>query len=214
MASASLGISTISVYRRLRVAVLSTGSELLSYKASRDESGHIRDSNGPYLRAALRQLGFDATTLGIVEDDHREFEEIIRKALATGRHYAFITTGAVSVGKLDFVEEGLLNLDATIRFHRVAVRPKYPVLFALVPSDERKLGSEQHVPFLCLPGNPMATVVCFHFLTISYLRFLHDQREEAPIHAQLNSTDPASPSTSIIFRKTDHLRVFWHGTLN
>jgi molybdopterin molybdotransferase len=214
MALASLGISTISVYRRLRVAILSTGSELLSYKASRDESNRIRDANGPYLQAALRQLGLDATYLGIVEDDYREFEEIVREALATSLYDAFITTGAVSVGKFDFVEEGLLNLNATIQFHRVAVRPGYPVLFALVPANERKPGSEQHVPFFCLPGNPLATVVCFRFLVIPYLRSLHDQMEEAPIHAQLNFTNPASPSTSIVLRKPDHLRVFWHGTLD
>lgn len=75
MALASLGISTISVCRRLRIAILSTGSEPLSYRTTNDESHRIRDSNGPYLQAALRQLGVDATYLGIVEDDHREFEE-------------------------------------------------------------------------------------------------------------------------------------------
>ena len=62
----------------------------------------------------MRQLGLDAMYLEIVEDDHQEFEEIVREALAICRYDAFITTGAVSIGKFDFVEEGLLNLDATI----------------------------------------------------------------------------------------------------
>ena len=53
MALASLGISTLSVYRRLRIAILSTGSELLSYKATKDESHGVRDSNGPYLQSSI-----------------------------------------------------------------------------------------------------------------------------------------------------------------
>ena len=53
MALESLGISTISVYRRLRIAILSTGSELLSYKATKDESHRIRDNNGPYLQNSI-----------------------------------------------------------------------------------------------------------------------------------------------------------------
>ena len=164
----------------------------------------------------------DATYLGIVGDDHREFEEIIREALAAGPYDAFIATGALSVWKFDSVEEGLLNLNARVEFHKVAIRPGHPVLFALVPSDQHTLknglpsqpGSEQHIPFFCLPGNPIATLACFRFLIMPYLRLIHGQISEEPIRAQLNISEAASPIDSKVLRKPDHLRVFWHGTLD
>lgn len=245
MALALLGISRVEVYRRLRVAVFSTGSELLSYERdSQDEDGEgeskrrhvIRDSNGPYIQATLGELGVDARYCGIIRDDRVEFEEKIRSSLAEeGDFDAVITTGAVSMGKFDFVRAGLEELGAEVRFHGLGVRPGHPVLFAMVPSrregavngNERsaaecsgpgaRSSNEHEVPFFGLPGNPMATVVCLRFLVIPYLRFLHGQPAETPSLVRLNISAKQSPQTeqlkptALVLWKSEHLRVFWHG---
>ena len=90
------------------------------------------DSNGPYFQAALRQLGIDAAYLGVVQDVQGRFEEVIEKALATGSYDAFNTTGAVSVRKFDFIRQGLTDFEAKTRFRKVAIRPRHPVLFAVL----------------------------------------------------------------------------------
>jgi len=232
MALALLGIRRVDVYRRLRVAVFSTGSELLSFESEESEgrSHVIRDSNGPYIQATLSELGVDVTYFGIIRDDRREFEERIRSTLNAESWDAVITTGAVSMGKFDFVHAGLEGLGADVRFHKVGIRPGHPVLFAVVPSrrdgavngaacNGLQSGSSRSdkVPFFGLPGNPMATVVCLRFLVIPYLRFLHGQPAEMPSPVRLNISAKQSMSgeksntTAGVLKKPEHLRVFWHG---
>ena len=243
MALALLGIPRVAVYRRLRVAVFSTGSELLSFeKESEGEGGEgrrhvIRDSNGPYIQATLSELGVDVTYFGIIRDDRREFEERIRSTLATDSWDAVITTGAVSMGKFDFVHGGLEGLGADIRFHKVAIRPGHPVLFATVPSTRGRVVNGSDTPtspcngvpseskgrdevlFFGLPGNPMATVVCLRFLVIPYLRFLHGQPAETPSPVRLKISAKQflhvdlPKATVRSLKKPEHLRVLWHGTV-
>ncbi len=235
MALASLGINQISVSRRLRIAIFSTGSELLSFESNQDDKSRTRDSNGPYIQATLRELGVDATYFGIIRDDRRTFEDTVRSTLAESEYDAVITTGAVSMGKFDFVRSGLAGLGADVRFHKVAIRPGHPVLFAMVPSQREGLpndndtstaqpseapmytGRRHEVPFFGLPGNPLATVVCFRFLVIPYLRFLHGQAAERPTPVRLNTNEnPSSQineskTTAKLLQKPEQLRVFWHG---
>lgn len=227
MALALLGIRRVEVYRRLRVAVFSTGSELLDFES--EGSRGIRDSNGPYIQATLSELGVDVTYLGIIRDDRREFEERIRSTLEADSWDAVITTGGVSMGKFDFVHAGLEGMGADVRFHKVGIRPGHPVLFAVVPSRRDRpvngagcnglqSGSSRNdeVPFFGLPGNPMATVVCLRFLVIPYLRFLHGQPAEMPSPVRVNisakqSMSEKSNTTAGVLKKPEHLRVFWHG---
>lgn len=235
MALTSLGINHISVYKRLRIGIFSTGSELLSFETNQDDKTRTRDSNGPYIQAVLRELGVDATYYGIIKDDRQTFEDTIRSTLAKSPYDAIITTGAVSMGKFDFVRSGLTGLKADVRLHKVAIRPGHPVLFALVPlqregvangyatpqtqSNDAPIHKERKddVPFFGLPGNPMATVVCLRFLVIPYLRFLHGQSPELPTQVRLNTTGKSSShingskTTTKVLKKPEHLRMFWHG---
>jgi len=242
MALALLGIRCVEVYRRVRVAVFSTGSELLSFESEEGGEGEgkgrghvVRDSNGPYIQATLSEMGVEVSYFGIIRDDRREFEERIRATLEADAWDAVVTTGAVSMGKFDFVRAGLEGLGADVRFHKVGIRPGHPVLFATVPSrrdgavngsdtsasvcngEQSDTGRRDGVRFFGLPGNPMATVVCLRFLVIPYLRFLHGQPAENPSPARLRvsakqalQTD-GSKSTASILKKPEHLRVFWHG---
>lgn len=239
MALASLGISKIAVYRRLQIAVLSTGSELLSFESNSHDRCRIRDSNGPYIQALLGELGADVTYLGIMEDNQQEFEDTVRRTLATGSYDVFITTGAVSMGKFDFVRNGLTCLGADILIHKVAIRPGHPVLFATLSSERAGLansrvlsGTHPNLPLSSvgearktamfgLPGNPMATAVSLRFLVAPYLRYLHGQPLESPSFLSLATIKPSSQlisgpmacGTAVkpIIKKPSYLRAFWHG---
>lgn len=239
MALASLGISRIAVYRRLRIAILSTGSELLSFEADSHDKSQIRDSNGPYIQASLGELGTDAKYLGIMADDQQKFEDTVRRTLTTVSYDLFITTGAVSMGKFDFVRNGLTSLGADILFHKVAIRPGHPVLFATLSLERAGLdgshvSAKTHLnlpmssvdrtrktAFFGLPGNPMATAASLRFLVAPYIRYLHSQPLESPSFLPLAAVKLSSQSTrgpmacetamEPIITKPSHLRAFWHG---
>ncbi|KAK2022352.1 hypothetical protein LX32DRAFT_698740 [Colletotrichum zoysiae] len=130
--------------KKLRVAVWSTGEELLAGKTS-----GIPDVNGPFLVAALREAGAEPTFLGALG--------ALRDMIGGGEFEMVLTTGGVSVGKVDFLASSLGGLGAKTHFHGVAMRPGHPVLFIQVPGLSRDL------PVLELPGNPGAAAACFRF---------------------------------------------------
>lgn len=223
----------MDVFRRLQIGLLSTGSELISHKDPGDETqAQIRDSNGPYIEAVLRGLGVEVTNLGIVKDDAVEFETILAKRLA-GNHYdVIVTTGAISMGKFDFIGNGIEEVGAKVDFHRVGIRPGHPVLFATLPaqklkngrktgsitplSAENESGTSTETAFFGLPGNPLAAAVCLRFLVIPYLRALHSLPPlETPMTATLNGSNDNEFSniSAVVFPKPAHLQVFWHGKL-
>ena len=212
MALASLGVSRITVLRKARIAIICTGSELLSYESTEENQDRVRDSNGPYLEAALHMLGVDVTYLGIVRDDMEEFNKLMRGQLVSGQFDVIITTGAVSMGKYDFIREGIEGLGANVHFHKVAIRPGHPILFVTLLAD-------REVAFFGLPGNPLASVACLRFFVMPYLRLLTHQSSEKPIQARLNaaqektiSNEPCSAPHHNL-KAPSHLTIFWHGAL-
>lgn len=143
------------MYRELRIAIFSTGSELLSFETDSPGANHIRDINGPYIHASLVELGADVTYLGIMEDDQQKFEDTVHHTLAKRSYDILITTGAVSMGKFDFVRNDLAHLGADVLFHKVAIRPRHPVLFATLSSEPAGLpmyirGFSNKYPVRCL----------------------------------------------------------------
>ncbi|KAL2015209.1 hypothetical protein VTK56DRAFT_6061 [Thermocarpiscus australiensis] len=170
---ASVGLESITVMQQPRAAVFSTGRELLNGK------GATRDTNGPYLTAALRDMGIRADFLGILDDDPTTLHHHILEAADSGSYDVILTSGAVSKGRADHVRNVLEQTDAEIVFHGLAIRPGHPVLFALVPANQGT------VAFFGLPGNPGAAAACFRFLTVPYLRALQGQATERPMQARL-----------------------------
>lgn len=219
MALASVGVGEIVVFRRLRVAVWSLGTELRPHNSPGPSEDRIRDVNGPYLTAALRDMGADAEFLGILEDNIDAFATRLTTQL-TGQNYdLMITTGAVSVGRFDFVREGLERVGATIRFHGVAVKPGHPILFATLPPGGQHNDSHRHRPvvpdnsatttchrgiaFFGLPGNPVATAVGLRFFVIPYLDFLHARTPEIPRAVHATTRDPVASRGHNQPRKAD-----------
>jgi molybdopterin molybdotransferase len=144
---AAIGRTTVRVAQRPRVAVLSTGDELVEPDRLTGD-GRIVSSNSYNLQAALREIGCASVYLGIAPDRPEEIEARFRQALACD---AVISTGGVSVGDRDWIKQVLAGLGGRMRLWRVRMKPGAPLAFAQV--DGR--------PVFGLPGNPVSTSVAF-----------------------------------------------------
>lgn len=153
---ASIGVNTVTVYRRLKVAVVTTGDELVN-AGERLRPGQIYNSNHSLLMGLLRQAGFEAVDGGHSADK----PDTLRQVLTTAAEKAdcVISCGGVSVGEADHVKQ---VLDEIGRLHlwRVAIKPGKPFAF----------GEIKHKPFIGLPGNPSSALVTFYILVYPYLR--------------------------------------------
>ncbi|CAI4210458.1 unnamed protein product [Parascedosporium putredinis] len=171
---ASVGIKSVLVAKKQRVAVWSTGKELLS------GSSRVPDVNGIFLAAAAREFGADVSFLGVLDDEPASITRAVADALVSEQPpNILVTSGGVSAGKFDFVRRAMERMGATIVFHGIAIRPGHPVLFALLPSNRGK------VAFFGLPGNPGAASACFRFVVVPYLRQIASRGSEAPVPAKL-----------------------------
>ena len=145
---AAMGQTEVTVIRRPRVAILSTGDEVVD--ASEPLApGKIRDANGYSVAAAVVKYGGVPIRLGIARDRVEELTAKIREGLAQ-RADLFVTSGGVSVGDFDVVKQ-VLAAEGEIAFWRVRMKPGKPLAF----------GTIQGVPLLGLPGNPVSALMSF-----------------------------------------------------
>jgi molybdopterin molybdotransferase len=172
---ATVGAGEVAVRRRPRVAVISTGKEVQPFTAATLAPGQLRNSTGPFLRTALPLLGAETISATTIGDDPPALRAAIEAAARDGADLV-VSTGAVSAGKHDFVEDVLGALGARLVFHKVAVRPGKPVLLAELPGGPAVLG---------LPGNPVAAVVSTRFLVAPFLRAALGLAPERPVRATL-----------------------------
>ena len=149
---ASLGIATVRVWRRLRVAVFSTGDELRG-PGQPLAPGCIYDSNRYSLMAALQRLGVDVVDLGLVRDDPAALRATLEQAVA--RADVLLTSGGVSAGDADHTR-ALLSQMGQVVFWKVAMRPGRPFAFGPVQAGGRSSW------MFALPGNPVAALVTFY----------------------------------------------------
>ncbi|MGB7085386.1 MAG: gephyrin-like molybdotransferase Glp [Phormidesmis sp.] len=141
----------VQVYRRPRVAILSTGSELAQIDATL-QPGQIVDSNQYALTALVAQTGAVPLPLEIVRDEREQVKAAIASALAQAD--MVISSGGVSVGDYDYVDKVLADLGATLHIRAVAVKPGKPLTVATVEDDGAQL-------YFGLPGNPASAMVGF-----------------------------------------------------
>ena len=175
----ALGVVEVAVRRRPRVAVFATGRELVADPQRALASGEIRDSNGPYLEARLVEAGAEVVRRATLPDDAATFVAAVREALAVGVD-AVVSTGAVSMGRYDFVPEALAMLGADTVFHKLRMRPGKPQLFAMLPKGVLCFG---------LPGNPISSAVGQRLLVEAALRRMLGMADETrwllPLAAEL-----------------------------
>ncbi len=168
MSAASLGLDTLPVQDPIRIALLITGRELGRFTDKDLAPGMIRDASGPYLQATLNRPDFDLVAHKMLIDDAALFQSEALKILELGPDI-IISTGAVSMGKYDFIKDSLLELGAELHFHKVAMRPGKPLLFAEWRNGPVWFG---------LPGNPVSTIVGWRFFIDPYVRALRGQPAE------------------------------------
>ncbi|CAG8050662.1 unnamed protein product [Penicillium nalgiovense] len=182
---ASTGTSTVKVFRKPCVGVLSTGDELVEHNDPRTlTGGQIRDSNRPSLLSCLNSWGFETVDLGIARDTPAsELEHALRDSLrGVGRASTsvdvIITTGGVSMGELDLLKPTIeRSLGGTIHFGRVSMKPGKPTTFATVPfkptGDATSSQQERQSKLIfSLPGNPASALVTLNLFVLPSLHKL------------------------------------------
>jgi molybdopterin molybdotransferase len=143
---AALGVTRVKVTRRPRVAVMSTGDELVPAETSALPLGKIRDSNRPMLMALLAESGVEVIDLGPVGDDADQLREVLGSAILAD---VIISSGGVSMGDYDVVKAVLTG--SGVDFITVAINPGKPLGVGLLEGR----------PFFGLPGNPVSVFVSF-----------------------------------------------------
>ena len=143
---AAAGIDRVSVFQRLRVGVLSTGSELCDV-GDRLRPGQIADANRPMLLALLNSWGYEAVDIGRLDDDRTAIASRLIQSAATVD--AILTSGGASAGDEDHIS-AILNDLGTLNTWRIAIKPGRPLALGLI----------EGMPMFGLPGNPVAAFVC------------------------------------------------------
>ncbi len=145
---ASLGIDSIKVYRKIKVAFFSTGDEIISL-GNPLLPGQVYDSNRYSLIGLLKRLGVEAFDLGVIPDDKKIIEDTLKKASDIAD--IVITTGGVSVGEADYMKD-ILKKIGEILFWKISMKPGKPLAYG-------KIGQ---CHYFGLPGNPVSTMVTFY----------------------------------------------------
>jgi molybdopterin molybdotransferase len=164
---AALGLTQVDVRRRIRVAVFSTGNELVAPGAAR-QSSQLFDSNRYMLMAMLGRLGCEVSDLGILPDDREPLAQALRKA-STG-HDLILTSGGVSTGEEDHVKAAVEMVGSLVLW-RMAIKPGRPVAMGVI----------QGTPFIGLPGNPVASFVTFTYVVRPTVLALLGAAQERPV---------------------------------
>lgn len=191
---ASLGITRLAVHRTPKVAVLTTGNELVPANTV-PGPGQIRNSNAFSLTGLVRESGCHPVDLGIAKDDIAGLRAKIREGL---RNDALITSGGVSVGKHDYVLQALESEGVEVRFWKVNIKPGKPFAYGI-----KRNSHGIPVPVFALPGNPVSSVVTFLQFVRYGLEKLKGNREFTPLRL-----------TALLgeeIQKTDEKRHFMRG---
>ncbi len=183
---ASLGLPTITVYRKIRVAYFSTGDEILSLGDSPRE-GAVYDSNRYTVFGLLTRMGCEVIDMGVVRDEPTLLEAAFVKAATVAD--AIITSGGVSVGEADYTRAMMKKLGAEsggVAFWRIAMRPGRPMAVGRISSSQDKYclnsyGNNSAILF-GLPGNPVAVMVTFlAFVRPALLRMMGSSASTPPL---------------------------------
>ena len=192
---ASVGAHVVSVHRRIRVGVLSTGDELVEQGAL--APGQIRDSNRPMLCALAAAAGAEVVDLGLARDDEDLIVSVLEDAFT--RCDAVLTSGGVSMGDYDFVKAALDRF-GTLEWRQVAIKPAKPLAFGIV----------RGVPVFGLPGNPVSSLVSFELFARPALRSMMGYTEcrRVEVVARAAHAFARRPDGKV---HLDRVRVRWEG---
>ena len=158
---ASVNARTVLAFPRARVALLSTGDELV-VDGSPLRIGQIRESNLTMLHEMIAATGCDVINLGVVRDDEAELERVFRDV--STRCDAIVTSGGVSMGDFDVVK-AVLSKIATMKWMQLAIKPAKPFAFGQLQAADGRV-----IPIFGLPGNPVSSLISYELLARPALR--------------------------------------------
>jgi molybdopterin molybdotransferase len=165
---ASLNIDAIQVYSRPRVAIVSTGDEIVGV-GEEIKAGQIRNSSYYTLYSEIKKYNSIPEYLGIARDTKDDVRDKLLKAL---EYDAVITTGGVSMGKYDFIKDAITDLGMEILIEKIKMKPGKPCIF----------GKKGNKLFFGLPGNPVSTLVSFiQFVRPALLRLMGSKKIDKPL---------------------------------
>src|SRR5438067_4431419 len=189
---ASVGKAMVRVFKRARVAVLSTGDEIVDVDAP-IARGQIRDANRYSLASAIRAAGAEPWVRGIVRDTPDALRAALREAMSAD---VIVTSGGVSVGDHDHLKPVLSEL-GSIDFWAIAIRPGRPLAFGELRDGER------HVPIFGLPGNTVSSLLTFELFVRPALLRMQGRANVSRPRVKARLLEPVD--------KPDFLRVFARG---
>ena len=169
---AALGHARVTVHRAPRVAILSTGDELVDVDEAPGD-GQIVSSNAFALAAQAAELGLSAVVLPIARDDRDEIAARMREALSFD---AVLSSGGVSVGDHDHVKGAMTAVGLEVAFWKVAMKPGKPVAFGVLAGPASGTSEGCPRPFFGLPGNPVSSMVSFELFARPALRRMMGHR--------------------------------------
>lgn len=182
--AASVGKSRLQVYKRPRVAVLTTGDEIVDVVAIPGPT-QIRNSNSYSLAAQILECGGEPVLLPVAPDELPGLRKLIEEGLTAN---LLLMTGGVSMGRYDLVEQALAELQAEFFLTGAKIQPGRPVVFGKCGAGDRARESRDTY-FLGLPGNPVSTMVTFELFARPMIEALAGQSAEKLklLHARLKS---------------------------
>jgi molybdopterin molybdotransferase len=179
--AASCGYAHLDVYVRPRVAILTTGDELVPVEAT-PGPGKIRNSNAPMLAALVGDAGGYAVVLPTAADTSDALDAALAEAKQADM---LLISGGVSAGKFDLVEPALERLGAEFYFTGIRIQPGKPLVFGMIPRNGKGANAQF---FFGLPGNPISSAATFHLFAAPILAALAGSDETYPrfVLAQLS----------------------------
>ena len=176
--AASIGLSTLPVVRRPRVALFSTGDELVMPGDIAPEhmpAGAIYNSNRFFLRSLLQRLGCEVTDFGIVPDQRDATVDVLREAAL--QHDLILTSGGVSVGEEDHIKPAVQML-GELDLWQIAIKPGKPFAYGKI---RRAPSAGDMCHFIGLPGNPVSSFITFLLLVRPFLMRLQGGQRVTPV---------------------------------
>lgn len=201
---ALLGKMEVPIYRAPKIAVLSTGDELIDPGAPLSP-GKIRDINTYTITLLARRHGAEVIMTGTAPDRPDEIESWLNHAVSAGADF-LVTTAGVSVGAYDFVKK-IIEKNGFLTFWRADMRPGKPIAF----------GEYRRVPFMGLPGNPVSAFVCFLVFGLPAIAKLSGDTDYHPIFTQavleheIESDGRESYLRAVVTRENEKNRVHLTG---
>lgn len=189
-ALASSGVAQVVVHRKPRVGVCSTGEELVTLGEGVPGSGLIYDSNRPFMTAQLEAYGCQVEVSEHVGDTLEAMVGFLEKVMAASLDLV-VSSGAVSMGRYDFVKPALEAVGAELVFHKVTQKPGKPLLFAVLPNGTLYFG---------LPGNPVSTTANCRFYVHHALAVMQQKPMEQPIKLRLENDVEKPEGTAVLLK--------------